>query len=67
MNPARTARQRVISVFLIQGSIGLIVMLLMTWLRHDHKLGILSALGTDGPIMIGIFIVIATTLALLKF
>jgi len=67
MNPARTARQRVISVFLIQGSIGLIVMLLLTWLRHDQTSEILSALGSDGPILIGIFIVFATTLALLKF
>src|SRR6185503_10491998 len=62
-----SARRRVISVFLIQGLTGLIVMLWLTWLRHDQTVGILRALGGDGPILIGIFIVFATTLALLKF
>jgi len=62
-----SARRRVISVFLIQGLTGLIVMLWLTWLRHDQTVGILRALGSDGPILIGIFIVFATTLALLKF
>jgi signal transduction histidine kinase len=62
-----SARRRVISVFLIQGLTGLIVMLWLTWLRHDQTVGILRALGSDGPILIGIFILFATTLALLKF
>ena len=62
-----SARRRVISVFLIQGLAGLLVMLWLTWLRHDQTLGILRALGRDGPILIAIFIAFATTLALLKF
>jgi signal transduction histidine kinase len=62
-----SARRRVISVFLIQGLAGLIVMLWLTWLRHDQTVAILRALGDDGPILILIFIVFATTLALLKF
>ncbi|MFP5245145.1 MAG: hypothetical protein ACLGH0_00530, partial [Thermoanaerobaculia bacterium] len=62
-----SARRRVISVFLIQGLTGLVVMLGLTWLRHDQTLGILRALGRDGPILIAIFIAFATTLALLKF
>ena len=61
------ARRRVISVFLIQGLAGLIVMSWLTWLRHDQTAGILRALGGDAPILIAIFVLFATTLALLKF
>jgi signal transduction histidine kinase len=60
-------RQRVIRVFLIQGSIGLLVMLWFTWLRQDQTREILHALGANGPILIAIFIAYATTLALLRF
>jgi signal transduction histidine kinase len=69
MTPAtsQSARRRVISVFLIQGLVGLMAMLWLTWLRHDQTAAILRALGNDGPILIAIFIVFATTLALLKF
>jgi signal transduction histidine kinase len=62
-----SARRRVISVFLIQGLAGLIVMLWLTWLRHDQTTSILRALGGDAPILIAIFIIFGTTLALLKF
>jgi signal transduction histidine kinase len=62
-----TARRRVISVFLIQGLAGLIVMLWLTWLRRDQTMGILQALGGDAAILIAIFILFAATLALLKF
>lgn len=65
--PPQTARRRVISVFLIQGLIGLMAMLWLTWLRHDQTAAILRTLGNDGPILIAIFVVFATTLALLKF
>jgi len=61
------ARRRVISVFLIQGLAGLIVMSWLTWLRHDQTRAILNDLGGDAPILIAIFIVFATTLAFLKF
>jgi signal transduction histidine kinase len=62
-----SARRRVISVFLLQGLAGLLVMLWLTWLRHDQTLHILRTLGSDGPILIAIFIAFATTLAMLKF
>ena len=62
-----SARRRVISVFLIQGLAGLVVMVWLTWLRRDETAAILQALGSDAPILIAIFIVFATTLALLKF
>jgi signal transduction histidine kinase len=62
-----SARRRVISVFLVQGLAGLLVMLWLTWLRKEETSAILTALGGDAPILIAIFILFATTLALLKF
>src|SRR5688572_29564348 len=62
-----SARRRVITVFLIQGLAGLIVMLWLTWLRHDQTTSILRALGGNAPILIAIFVIFATTLAFLKF
>jgi signal transduction histidine kinase len=61
------ARRRVITVFLLQGLTGLLVMAWLTWLRADQTSAILQTLGGDGPILIAIFVVFATTLALLKF
>jgi signal transduction histidine kinase len=61
------ARRRVISVFLIQGLAGLMVMLWLTWLRREQTAAILHALGGNAPILIAIFVVFAGTLALLKF
>jgi len=61
------ARQRVISVFLTQGLAGLAVMLFLTWTLADDTLRIVRTLGSDAPILIAIFIVFATVLALLKF
>ncbi len=62
-----SARRRVISVFLVQGLAGLLVMAWLTWLHRDQTAAILNALGSDAPILIAIFILFATTLALLKF
>ena len=61
------ARQRVISVFLIQGLAGLLLMSWLTWLRRDQTGAVLDALGSDGAILIAIFIAFATTLAFLRF
>jgi signal transduction histidine kinase len=63
----QAARKRVITVFLIQGLTGLLLMVWLTWLRHDQTLTVLQTLGGDAPILIAIFIVFATSLALLKF
>jgi len=63
----QAARRRVISVFLIQGLTGLMVMIWLTWVRHDQTRAILQTLGGDAPILIAIFVVFATALALLKF
>ena len=62
-----SARRRVITVFLLQGLAGLVVMSWLTVIRHDQTLEILRVLGGNAPILIAIFVVFATTLALLKF
>ena len=69
MNAAATAstRTRVIAVFLTQGLAGLVIMTWLTLLRSDETLRVLAALGPQAPLLIAIFVVFATTLALLKF
>jgi signal transduction histidine kinase len=62
-----SARRRVISVFLVQGLAGLLIMVWLTWLHRDQTSAILDSLGSDAPILIAIFVLFATTLALLKF
>ncbi|HEX8619361.1 MAG TPA: ATP-binding protein [Thermoanaerobaculia bacterium] len=62
-----SARRRVISVFLVQGLIGLVVMVWLTWVRKEQTSAILHALGSDAPILIAIFVLFASTLALLRF
>jgi signal transduction histidine kinase len=61
------ARRRVIWTFLSQGVIGLGLMLLITWSQRGVTAGILRKLGPDASLLIGIFLVFAITLALLKF
>jgi signal transduction histidine kinase len=63
----RLARRRVIAVFLVQGLAGLLIMVWLTFLRVDQTREVLNTLGPNVPILIGIFIAFATTLALLKF
>jgi signal transduction histidine kinase len=63
----RSARRRVIAVFLTQGLAGLMVMIALTFLRREETMRILDALGGNGPILITIFIAFATALALLRF
>jgi len=63
----RSARRRVIAVFLTQGLAGLIVMIALTLLRREETAAILTALGHNAPILIIIFVLFATSLALLRF
>ncbi|HEX8253600.1 MAG TPA: ATP-binding protein [Thermoanaerobaculia bacterium] len=70
MAPSRdpdSARRRVISVFLVQGLAGLLVMVWLTWVRSEQTAAILQSLGSDALILIAIFVAFACTLALLKF
>ncbi len=60
-------RSRIISVFLAQGSAGLLLMVWLTWLRQDQVATVFQRLGDNAPILIVVFIAFATTLALLKF
>ncbi|HET7436744.1 MAG TPA: ATP-binding protein [Thermoanaerobaculia bacterium] len=54
-------------MFLTQGLLGLGVMLWVTWLRQGQTAAIIRNLHGDAPILIALFIIFATTLALLKF
>jgi len=66
-DPARTARRRVISVFLLEGLAGLALMSWLTWLRREQTLDLVRTLGGDALLLIVIFTAFATTLALLRF
>jgi signal transduction histidine kinase len=61
------ARRRVISVFLIQGTLGCLLMIFLTFARSADTRDVLTTLGPNAAILIAIFIAFATTLALLKF
>ena len=65
--PASAERRRILLVFLTQGTLGLAVMLWLTWLRHDQTRAILADLGAGAPILIAIFVLFASALAMLKF
>jgi signal transduction histidine kinase len=64
---ASAVRRRVFFVFASQGVAGLAVMLWTTAILHTRTLAILNKLGPDAAILIGVFVLFATTLALLKF
>jgi signal transduction histidine kinase len=65
--PDSAGRRRIISVFLTQGTLGLSVMLWLTWMRQEQTRAILDAHGAQAPILIAIFLLFATALAILKF
>src|SRR5262249_47916089 len=60
-------RRRVIAIYLAQGSIGLLLMLAMTWLHHAEAGGIVGALGANATILIAILVIFGAALQLLKF
>jgi signal transduction histidine kinase len=62
-----TVRRRVISVYLTQGTLGLLLMLWMTWRHYADAAGIVSRLGASATILMVILVVFAATLQLLKF
>src|SRR5436309_8124143 len=65
--PMPTVRRRVISVYLTQGTLGLLLMLWMTWRHYAEAAGIVSRLGAKATILMVILVVFAATLQLLKF
>jgi signal transduction histidine kinase len=60
-------RRRVMATFLAQGTLGLLVMTWVTWVRREQTAAILHRLGPDAPILVAIFIVFASAMAFLKF
>ncbi|HEX7154863.1 MAG TPA: ATP-binding protein [Thermoanaerobaculia bacterium] len=66
-SPEAAARRRVISVFLMQGLAGLALMLWLTVIHAAQTRQILDSLGDDAPILITLFALFATAIALLKF
>ena len=61
------ARRQVITVFLVQGTLGCLLMIFLTVVRASDTREVLAALGPSAPLLIATFIAFATTLALLKF
>jgi signal transduction histidine kinase len=61
------SRRRVIGVFFGQGLVGLIAMVALTFLRHAETVHVVQTLGGELPILIVIFVLFASALALLRF
>jgi signal transduction histidine kinase len=60
-------RRRVISVYLIQGTLGLLLMLAITWRNHAEAADIVHRLGPNATILIAILVAFGVALQLLKF
>ncbi|HVT45222.1 MAG TPA: ATP-binding protein [Thermoanaerobaculia bacterium] len=61
------SRKRVIPVYLQHGTIGLVLVTFFTIRRLDDTREIVTALGPSGPILIALFFLFSSVLALLKF
>jgi signal transduction histidine kinase len=62
-----STRQRVIRVYIQNGAVGLVLMIAFTLLRGSEAAAISALHGGDAPLLIALFFVFATVLALLKF
>ena len=60
-------RRRVIRVFLVQGTVGLLLMLVATLALHDETRQVLASLGPSGPFLVLLFFAFAAALGSLKF
>jgi signal transduction histidine kinase len=65
--PAAAARRRVISVFLTQGILGLLLVVVMTVVRWHETSLIIQRLGPAAPLLILIFFAFALILSLVKY
>jgi signal transduction histidine kinase len=61
------SRSRVIPVYLQHGIAGVVILALATWFHADETGAILTALGPSAPVLIVLFFLFATSLALMKF
>ena len=59
--------RRVVAVYLTQGTLGLLLMIWMTWRHSGDAADIVHRLGANAPILITILVVFAAALQLLKF
>src|ERR1043165_2225173 len=65
--PAAASRRRVISVFLTQGILGLLLVVVMTVVRWRETALISQRLGPAAPLLILIFFAFALILSLVKY
>ncbi|HVT44845.1 MAG TPA: ATP-binding protein [Thermoanaerobaculia bacterium] len=64
---ASNSRNRLVRVFVIQGTFGLLLLFAATVVHREQTWSILAALGGDAPILILIFLLFAASLGLLRF
>jgi signal transduction histidine kinase len=62
-----SSRRRVLGVYLQHGVAGALVLAAVTLVRRDEPARVIDALGPSAPILIGLFFILALTLAHLKF
>jgi signal transduction histidine kinase len=62
-----TSRQRVTRVYLQNGVVGAVILLLVTWLRRDEPRAVLERYGAEGVALVALFLLFATLLAMFKF
>src|SRR5688500_3955859 len=62
-----SSRRRVFAVHIQHGIAGALFLVAVTILRRDEPSRVIAALGDSGPLLVILFFVFATILALLKF
>ena len=62
-----SSRRRVFAVYLQHGVVGALALIAVTVWRSDEPAAILRALGPSGPILVVVFCLFSTVLAMLKF
>src|SRR5437764_9616202 len=60
-------RRQILCVFATQGLAGLLVMVIVTVLRHQQTVSVIEKLAPNATILVAIFVAFATALSLLKF
>jgi signal transduction histidine kinase len=60
-------RRQILYVFATQGLAGLLVMVVVTVLRHQQTVSVIEKLAPNATLLIAIFVAFATALSLLKF
>jgi signal transduction histidine kinase len=66
-NHEESSRRKLAATLVMQGSVGLLMMILITVIRSDTVPATLAALGSSAPFVVAIFAAFALSLSLLKF